>query len=85
MTSAFVANDTTLATLQALRPGLVILSDAQNHASMIAAPRTGAINNRWSKNQRLLHLLTTTYVPQADFGCRADIWRLARVKRTDGG
>jgi 5-aminolevulinate synthase len=38
-TSAFVANDTTLATLQALLPGLVILSDAQNHASMIAAPK----------------------------------------------
>jgi 5-aminolevulinate synthase len=36
-------------------------SDAQNQASMIAAPRTGAINNRWSKNQRLLHLLTTAY------------------------
>ena len=60
-TSALIANDTTLATLQALLPGLVIVSDAQNQASMIAAPRTGAINNRWSKNQRLLHLLTTAY------------------------
>ena len=38
-TSALIANDTTLATLQALLPGLVIVSDAQNHASMIAAPR----------------------------------------------
>ncbi len=40
-TSAFVANDTTLATLQKLLPGAVILSDAKNHASMIAGIRNG--------------------------------------------
>jgi 5-aminolevulinate synthase len=40
-TSAFVANDTTLATLQKLLPGLVIFSDAKNHASMIAGIRNG--------------------------------------------
>jgi hypothetical protein len=40
-----------------------IVSDAQNQASMIAAPRTGTMNNRWSKNKRLLHLLTTAYGP----------------------
>ncbi len=40
-TSAFVANDTTLATLQRLLPGSVILSDAKNHASMIAGIRHG--------------------------------------------
>ena len=40
-TSALIANDTTLATLQALLPGLVIVSNAQNHASMIAAPGLG--------------------------------------------
>jgi 5-aminolevulinate synthase len=34
-TSAFVANDTTLATLQKLLPGCVIFSDEKNHASMI--------------------------------------------------
>jgi len=40
-TSAFVANDTTLATLQNLMPDLVILSDEKNHASMIAGIRNG--------------------------------------------
>ncbi len=40
-TSAFVANDTTLATLQKLLPGAIILSDAKNHASMIAGIRNG--------------------------------------------
>lgn len=40
-TSAYVANDTTLATLQKLLPGSVILSDAKNHASMIAGIRNG--------------------------------------------
>jgi 5-aminolevulinate synthase len=36
-----VANDTTLATLQKLMPGAVILSDEMNHASMIAGIRNG--------------------------------------------
>jgi 5-aminolevulinate synthase len=40
-TSAFVANDTTLATLQALLPGAIIFSDEKNHASMIAGIRNG--------------------------------------------
>jgi 5-aminolevulinate synthase len=40
-TSAYVANDTTLATLRKLLPDLVIFSDAKNHASMIAGIRNG--------------------------------------------
>lgn len=40
-TSAFVANDATLSTLVDLIPGLVIFSDAKNHASMIAGIRHG--------------------------------------------
>src|SRR5689334_24293454 len=40
-TSAYVANDTTLATLQRLIPGLVIFSDEKNHASMIEGIRRG--------------------------------------------
>lgn len=40
-TSAYVANDTTLATLRRLLPGLIIFSDAKNHASMIAGIRNG--------------------------------------------
>ena len=40
-TSAFNANDATLATLQKLMPEVVILSDEKNHASMIAGIRNG--------------------------------------------
>ncbi len=45
-TSAFVANDTTLATLQKLLPGVVVFSDAKNHASMIAGIRHGGGEKR---------------------------------------
>jgi 5-aminolevulinate synthase len=45
-TSAFVANDTTLATLQKLLPGAIIFSDAKNHASMIAGIRNGGGDKR---------------------------------------
>ena len=45
-TSAYVANDTTLATLQKLLPGVIIFSDAKNHASMIAGIRNGGGEKR---------------------------------------
>lgn len=44
-TSCYVANDTTLQTLAKTLPNCVILSDAQNHASMIA----GVVNSRAEK------------------------------------
>lgn len=40
-TSAYVANDSTLATLAQLIPGVVIFSDEKNHASMIEGIRHG--------------------------------------------
>jgi 5-aminolevulinate synthase len=40
-TSAYIANETTLSTLQRLIPGLVVFSDEKNHASMIQGIRHG--------------------------------------------
>src|SRR6476659_632799 len=40
-TSAYIANDSTLSTLQRLMPGLVVFSDEKNHASMIEGIRRG--------------------------------------------
>jgi 5-aminolevulinate synthase len=55
-TSAYVANDTTLATLQKLLPGSVILSDEKNHASMIAGIRNGGGEKRIWRNNDLADL-----------------------------
>jgi 5-aminolevulinate synthase len=40
-TSAYVANDATLSTLQRLIPGIIVFSDEKNHASMIEGIRHG--------------------------------------------
>jgi 5-aminolevulinate synthase len=45
-TSAYVANDATLSTIQKLIPGLVIFSDEKNHASMIEGIRRGGGEKR---------------------------------------
>jgi len=55
-TSAYVANDTTLATLQKLLPGCVIFSDEKNHASMIAGIRNGGGEKRIWRNNDLADL-----------------------------
>jgi 5-aminolevulinate synthase len=55
-TSAYVANDTTLTTLAKLLPGLAILSDAKNHASMIAGIRNGGSEKVIWRNNDLADL-----------------------------
>jgi 5-aminolevulinate synthase len=55
-TSAFVANDTTLATLQKLMPDVIVFSDAKNHASMIAGIRHGGAEKRIFNNNDVADL-----------------------------
>src|SRR6195952_3578959 len=55
-TSGYVSNEATLETLQKILPGLVIFSDALNHASMIAGIRHGGCENHISRHNALGHL-----------------------------
>lgn len=54
--SAYVANDATLSTLPKLFPGLIIYSDALNHASMIEGIRRGGAPRRIFRHNDLAHL-----------------------------
>ncbi len=55
-TSAYIANDATLSTLRQLFPGLIIYSDALNHASMIEGIRRGGGEKRIFRHNDLAHL-----------------------------
>ena len=57
-TSAYVANDSTLATLQRLLPGLVIFSDEKNHASMIEGIKRGGGEKHIFRHSDVDHLET---------------------------
>ena len=55
-TSAYVANDATLSTLPKLFPGLIIYSDALNHASMIEGVRRNGGGKRIFRHNDVAHL-----------------------------
>jgi 5-aminolevulinate synthase len=55
-TSGYVANDATLSTLAQLLPGLIIYSDAHNHASMIEGIKRGKSQKRIFRHNDLAHL-----------------------------
>jgi 5-aminolevulinate synthase len=55
-TSAYIANDATLSTLTRLIPGLVVFSDAKNHASMIEGIRHGGGPKHIFRNNDIGHL-----------------------------
>lgn len=55
-TSAYIANDATLSTLPRLFPGLVILSDELNHASMIQGIRNGRGDKKIWRHNDVAHL-----------------------------
>ncbi|NOX40720.1 MAG: 5-aminolevulinate synthase [Alphaproteobacteria bacterium] len=55
-TSAYIANDATLSVLPRLFPGLVILSDELNHASMIEGIRHGKCEKHIFRHNDTAHL-----------------------------
>jgi 5-aminolevulinate synthase len=55
-TSGFVSNDATLSTLAKILPGLVIFSDALNHASMIEGIRHGGTPKYVFRHNDMAHL-----------------------------
>ncbi|MEZ5756273.1 MAG: 5-aminolevulinate synthase [Paracoccaceae bacterium] len=54
--SAYIANDATLSTLRLIFPGLIIYSDALNHASMIEGVRRGGGAKRIFRHNDVAHL-----------------------------
>ena len=55
-TSGYVANDATLSTLGKILPGLIIYSDALNHASMIEGIRRSGVDRRIFRHNDIGHL-----------------------------
>ena len=92
-TSAYIANDATLSTLRLIFPGLIIYSDALNHASMIEGVRRGAGEKRIFRHNDAAHLrellaaddpdapkliaFESIYSMDGDFGPIAEICDLA--------
>ncbi|WP_299731149.1 5-aminolevulinate synthase [uncultured Tateyamaria sp.] len=92
-TSAYIANDATLSTLPKLFPGLIIYSDALNHASMIEGVRRNGGAKRVFRHNDVEHLralleaddpnapkliaFESIYSMDGDFGPIAEICDLA--------
>lgn len=92
-TSAYIANDATLSTLPRLFPGLVIVSDELNHASMIQGIRHGGCEKAIFRHNDVAHLrqileaiepgrpiviaFESIYSMDGDFGPIAEICDLA--------
>ena len=55
-TSGYVANEAALSTLYKILPGLIVFSDAENHASMIAGIRNGGGAKHVFRHNDLEHL-----------------------------
>ncbi|MBI1685644.1 5-aminolevulinate synthase [Caulobacter hibisci] len=65
-TSGYVSNEATLSVLQKILPGLIIFSDAQNHASMIAGIRNGGGPRHIFRHNDLAHLEALLAAAPAD-------------------
>ena len=96
-TSAYNANEAALATLPKLLPGLIIFSDALNHASIIEGVRHGSCEKHIWRHNDLAHLeqllaavpadapkliaLESVYSMDGDFGPLAAVCDLAEKYR----
>ena len=92
-TSGFVSNDATLATMAKLLPGLIVFSDALNHASMIEGIRHGGVEKRIYRHNDMADLeaqlaaapeeapkliaFESVYSMEGDFGAINEICDLA--------
>ena len=65
-TSGYVANEAALSTLAKVLPGLIIFSDALNHASMIAGIRGGGCERHVFRHNDLEHLESLLKAAPAD-------------------
>ena len=65
-TSGYVANEAALSTLYKILPGLIIFSDAENHASMIAGIRNGGGAKHVFRHNDLEHLEALLKAAPAD-------------------
>ena len=65
-TSGFVANEAALSTLYKILPGLIVFSDALNHASMIAGIRNGGGARHVFRHNDLAHLESLLAAAPAD-------------------
>ena len=65
-TSGYVANEATLSTLYRILPGLIVFSDALNHASMIAGIRQGGGERHIFRHNDLEHLEALLAAAPAD-------------------
>jgi 5-aminolevulinate synthase len=92
-TSGYVSNDTTLATLGKLLPGMIVFSDEMNHASMIEGIKHAGVEKHLFRHNDLQHLeallaaaepgapkliaFESVYSMDGDFGKIADFCDLA--------
>jgi 5-aminolevulinate synthase len=76
-TSGFVANETALSTLARSMPGMIVVSDALNHASIIAGIRYGRVEKhifRHSDPDDLARILATFPVERPKLVCFCSVY-----------